>query len=70
MARPFDCSLGSKLPVVNITYLLLVDDTLVFCEANPDHLHYLCVLSLCLEAVSGLKVNLAKSILVSYGQRG
>jgi hypothetical protein len=40
---------------------------LVFCGANPDHIRYLCVLLLCFEAVSGLKVNLAKSVLVHVG---
>jgi len=34
---------------------------------NPDHLHYLRVLFLCFEAVLGLKINLAKSVLVLVG---
>jgi hypothetical protein len=53
--------------VVNISHLLFVDDTLVFCGVNPDHLYYLRVLFLCFKAVSGLKINLAKFVLVPMG---
>jgi len=47
--------------------LLFADDILVFCEANPDHLRFLRVLLVCFEVVFGLKVNLAKSLLVLVG---
>jgi hypothetical protein len=59
-------SVGSRLHVVNISHMF-VNDTLVFCEANPSHLRYMHVLLLCFEVVSGLKVNLAKSVLVPMG---
>jgi hypothetical protein len=55
---------GSWPPVINISHLLFADDILVFSEANLDHLRYLRVLLVCFEVVSGLKVNLAKSLLV------
>jgi len=57
-------SVGSRLAVINISHLLFADDILVFSEANPNHLCYLRVLLVCFEAVFGLKVNLAKSLLV------
>jgi hypothetical protein len=52
---------------INIFHLLFADDTLIFSGANPDHLHNLCCLFLCFEAVLGLRVNLVKSKLVLVG---
>jgi hypothetical protein len=60
-------SAGSRPPTVNISHLLFVDDTLIFGGANPNHLRYLRVLLLFFEAVSDLKINLAKSVLVHVG---
>jgi hypothetical protein len=53
--------------VINISHLLFANDILVFCGANPDHLLYLRMLVLSFEAVSGLKINLDKSVLVHVG---
>jgi len=53
--------------LINISHLLFANDTLVFCGANPNHLHYLRLLFLSFEAVLGLKINLAKSVLVPVG---
>jgi hypothetical protein len=62
----FSVGTGSNV-VFNIFHLFFADDTLVFCAANPDHLCFLRVLFLSFEAVSGLKINLAKSVLVPVG---
>jgi hypothetical protein len=48
----------------NISHMLFVYDTLLFCGADPNHLRNLWSLFLCYEVVSGLKMNLAKSELV------
>jgi hypothetical protein len=53
--------------MVNIYHLLFVNDTLVFYGANSDHICSFQVLLICFEVVSGLKVNMAKSILVLVG---
>jgi hypothetical protein len=53
--------------VFSISHLFFTKDTLVFCGANPDHLRYLRVLFLYFEAVLGLKINFAKSVLVPVG---
>jgi hypothetical protein len=42
--------------VLNVSNLLFVDDTLIFCRTDLDHL-YLCGL-LCFKVVSDLKINL------------
>jgi hypothetical protein len=44
-----------------------VDNILVFCRANPDHLHYLCALFLRVEVVFGFSINLANSELDPVG---
>ena len=49
---------------------LLVDDTVLFCDAVLDQLRAIRCLRLCFEAVSGLKVNLGKSELVPLGDKG
>ena len=57
---------GFKVGNISFSHLLFADDTLVFCNAMP-HLRYLWGMFLLFEAASGLKVNLAKSVLIPVG---
>ena len=50
---------------VQISHLLFADNTLVFCQASQDHLTYLNWLLMWFEVVSGLRINLEKSELIS-----
>ena len=59
---------GEVFAPSKISHLLFADDTLIFCEANPDSLTYLRVILTCFEAASGLRVNLGKSELVQVGE--
>jgi hypothetical protein len=52
-------SVGSRnIGVHNISHLLFVGNTLIFCEENPYHVLYLCGMFFCFEVVSKLKINL------------
>jgi hypothetical protein len=53
---------------VLISHLLFADDTLVFCGASRDQVQAIGNLLICFELVSGLKVNLAKSVVVLVGE--
>jgi hypothetical protein len=50
-----------------ISHLLFADDTLVFCGASRDQVQAIGNLLICFELVSGLKVNLAKFVMVPVG---
>jgi hypothetical protein len=56
-----------NIGALNISHLLFVDDTLIFCGVNTDHHRNLSALFLCFEVVSNLKIILAKSELDPMG---
>ena len=50
-----------------VSHLLFVDDTLVFCGASQDQMTYLSWILKWFEAISGLRINLDKSELILVG---
>ena len=59
---------GRGCEVVQVSHLLFADDTLIFCEVQEEQMTFLCWLLMWFEAISGLKVNLNKSELISVGR--
>ncbi|RVW56866.1 hypothetical protein CK203_078579 [Vitis vinifera] len=55
-------------PVANISHLLFVDDTIVFCERKKEDMTYLSWILCWFEVVSGLRINLAKSEIIPVGE--
>ncbi|RVW93100.1 putative ribonuclease H protein [Vitis vinifera] len=55
-------------PVANISHLIFADDTIVFCEAKKEDMTYLSWILCWFEAVSGLRINLAKSEIIPVGE--
>ena len=53
--------------LIMVSHFLFADDTLIFCDADPDQVLQLRYLLTWFEAISGLKVNLGKSKLVPVG---
>lgn len=50
-----------------ISHLPFADDTMIFCEVDPNQILHLRYVFTWFEAVSGLKVNMGKSELVPVG---
>ncbi|RVW80336.1 hypothetical protein CK203_039228 [Vitis vinifera] len=48
-----------------VSHLLFVDDTLISCDSNKEHLEALSWMFMWFEVISGLKINLDKSELIS-----
>jgi hypothetical protein len=63
----FSVSRDNHAPLL-ISHLLFANDTLIFCEATPDHLSHLHSLLIWFEAISRLRINLGKSELVQVGE--
>jgi hypothetical protein len=53
---------------LSISHLLFADDTIVFCDADPEQLLHLRMVLSCFEAVTGLGVNMGKSEVVPVGE--
>ena len=51
-----------------VSYLLFTDDTLIFCDVDPNRLVTLREILNRFEEVSGLKINLGKLELVPVGK--
>jgi len=51
-----------------ISHLHFADDTLFFCKPKESNLGYLRCILLLFEALTSLKVNLAKSVLIPIGE--
>ena len=51
-----------------ISHLLYADDTILFCDADLDQLLYVRMALTCFEAVTRLRVNMAKSEIVLVGE--
>ncbi|CAN1136827.1 LINE-1 reverse transcriptase homolog, partial [Linum perenne] len=54
--------------VGEVHHILYADDAVVFCDASIDQVQQVFAILICFEAVSGLKVNLHKSILFTVGE--
>ena len=62
------CRLVTHSEGVLISRLQFANDTLIFCKPNESDLGYLKCILLIFEAMSGLTVNLAKSVIIPIGE--
>ena len=63
------CSIREgRRPTLNISHLFFADDTVVFCEANKEHLTHLSWILFWFETASSLRINLAKSEIIPVGE--
>ena len=59
---------GRNVVTMNISHLLFVDDTLVFCKDFEEQMVSLSWILLCFEALSRLRVNLDKSAILPVAE--
>jgi len=50
------------------SHLLFADDTLIFCKPEVNQLGYLRCILVLFATMSGLKVNMSKSVLIPVGE--
>ncbi len=60
----FGFSLGND---VSISHLLFTDDSILFCDADPQQLMYIRLVLTYFEAMTGLQVNMSNSEMVPVG---
>ena len=53
---------------LSISHLLYANDTILFCDADLEHLMYIRLILTCFQAITGLKINMAKSEMVPIGE--
>ncbi|RVW52237.1 LINE-1 reverse transcriptase-like [Vitis vinifera] len=59
---------GERGDELTVSHLLFADDTLIFCKARREQLTNLSWILAWFEAASGLRINLAKSVLIPVGE--
>ncbi|RVW22247.1 LINE-1 reverse transcriptase-like [Vitis vinifera] len=59
---------GREGEELTVSHLLFADDTLIFCKARREQLSNLSWILAWFEAASGLRINLAKSVLIPVGE--
>ena len=52
----------------SVSHLFFANDTILFCDAKVEQVLHVRLLLLCFQAVTGLKVNIAKSEMVPIGE--
>ena len=52
----------------SVSHLLFADDTILFCDAEVEQVLHVRLLLLCFQAMTSLKVNVAKSEMVPIGE--